>query len=416
MYQPVTLSWSNLLLSLSDALDMASPEIAQHQLRTAFITWELGKAARMPAEALEQLFIAALFHDVGALTPEEKIRIHKKNATQVHDHCILGEKFLRQKPEFAPISRIVRFHHTKWKDWKVGHKESVVFESQILFLADMLERLIDRETYILHQHKDLVAQIEAMSNKEVCPEIVALLKTVAVREDFWLDIVSPRLYSLLLREGPCRGKKIDMARFSAISELFRMLIDFRSSFTATHSAGVAASASAIAALSNLPETDEESLKLAGNLHDLGKLVVPHALFIKPGALTKDEFSVVRQHTYFTYSILTTVRGIENIAEWAAFHHERLDGTGYPFHVDAGTLSMGSRIMAVADIFTALAEDRSYRKGMGKKAVLAILKNHGKEGGLDKNYVEIVEKHYEKIVAEMKKAQTEAQIFYNQVFT
>jgi HD-GYP domain-containing protein (c-di-GMP phosphodiesterase class II) len=102
-------------------------------------------------------------------------------------------------------------------------------------------------------------------------------------------------------------------------------------------------------------------------------------------------------------------------EWAAFHHERLNGTGYPFHLDAKKLSMGSRIMAVADIFTALAEDRPYRKGMGKNAIFSILKSHAENNFLDRRFIEIVEKHYDDIVAETRKKQMEALNFYEETF-
>ncbi len=72
--------------------------------------------------------------------------------------------------------------------------------------------------------------------------------------------------------------------------------------------------------------------VAGYLHDLGKVAVPNAILNKPGKLDPEEFDVIRAHTYHTYHILSTIGGFEEIAIWAAFHHERLDGKGYPFHV------------------------------------------------------------------------------------
>ena len=106
--------------------------------------------------------------------------------------------------------------------------------------------------------------------------------------------------------------------------------------------------------------------MAGNFHDLGKLVIPNSILEKPGKLNDEEFALMKQHTYFTYSILTTIGGIQEIAEWAAFHHERLDGNGYPFHLNASKLSTGARIMAVADIVTTLAEDRPLPAGDEKR--------------------------------------------------
>ena len=193
------------------------------------------------------------------------------------------------------------------------------------------------------------------------------------------------------------------------------MIDFRSPFTATHSSGVAATASRIANFLGLTETEVELMEVAGNLHDLGKMVVPSSILNKPDKLTADEFAVMRQHTYFTYSVLSTIGGMRQIAEWAAFHHERLDGSGYPFHLDARKLDTGSRIIAVADIFTALAEDRPYRKGMGKSDIISVLRGLSCKSHLDKHVVGILESNYDEIIASTVYKQNEAREYYQRKF-
>jgi HD-GYP domain-containing protein (c-di-GMP phosphodiesterase class II) len=124
---------------------------------------------------------------------------------------------------------------------------------------------------------------------------------------------------------------------------------------------------------------------------------------------------MRQHTYYTYAILNTIGGIQHIAEWAAFHHERLDGTGYPFHVDAKNLSINARIMAVADIFTALAEARPYREPMNQSDVLSTLQKLCARNWLDGSIVRILEENYEEVVAITKKKQAQTKSFYEQEF-
>ena len=200
-----------------------------------------------------------------------------------------------------------------------------------------------------------------------------------------------------------------------ISELFRNIIDFRSRFTATHSSGVAACASALSRLFGLTEMEIELMEITGNLHDLGKLVIPNSILNKPGKLTKEEFALMKQHTYFTYIVLMTVGGIRNIAEWAAFHHEKLDGTGYPFHVDGKELDVKSRILAVADMFTALAEDRPYRLGMGKDEILSILRDGRDKNALDSNVVNVLEKNYDEIATLTAQRQAAAKEYYEREF-
>ncbi len=415
MHQNFSVNLSNLLLSLSDALDLASPELSQHQMRTAFIAWQISKAANLSPGLTEQLFIAALLHDVGTLTQEDKLSLNRNEFDNVEPHCILGEAFINHVPMFEPSAKIVRLHHKPWQSYERTSGDSFIFASQALYLADSMERLLERSRYILHQEQDIISKICGWSSKLIHPEVVDIFRSVAAREDFWLDLVSPRLYSLLLHEGPCRGTELPISDLMPISEMFRNLIDFRSPFTATHSSGVAATASSIARFLGLTETDIELMEVAGNLHDLGKMAVSNNIINKPDKLTTDEFAIIRQHPYFTYSVLSTIGGMKPIAECAAFHHEKLDGTGYPFHIDAGRINTGSRVIAVADIFTAMAENRPYRNAMGKSDIISVLKGLSCKNHLDKHVVGILESNYDAIIASTVHKQNEARESYRRKF-
>ncbi len=416
MYNQLSINLLNLLLSLSDALDLASPELSFHQMRTAFIVWELAKVAKMDPQETSRLFSAALLHDIGALSLEHKIEVHRGSVYDPQIHCILGERILSDVPFFADSAVIVRYHHTKWTNLADRSKEPLIFSSQILMLADILERSVDRKKFILHQDQELISKIVSLSGSSLNPEAVDLFKAVCYREDFWLDLTSSRLYSLLLHAGPGKNEYIDQEMLHPISILFRNIIDFRSKMTATHSSGVAAAAVQLSKYVGLTELELDLMGIAGNLHDLGKLVIPTSILDKADKLTKAEFAVIRQHTYFTYTVLTTIGGIMTVAEWAAFHHERLDGTGYPFHLKGDRLNLGSRIMAVADIFTALAEDRPYRKGLDRQGVLSILQDMGKRNGLDRMVLRALEENYDAIEEVTKAKQAQAKKFYDDAFS
>ena len=112
--------------------------------------------------------------------------------------------------------------------------------------------------------------------------------------------------------------------------------------------------------------DEETVQkmyLAGALHDIGKVAVGNEILEKPGRLTEDEFAVMKHHAAYTYYILSGVDDFDEIRDWAAFHHERLDGTGYPFGKTAAELNTQERMMACIDIYQALTESRPYKQGM-----------------------------------------------------
>lgn len=415
MKRVVSVNLGNLLLSFSDAMDLASPQLAQHQQRTAFITWEMAKASGISEDMIEELFIAALLHDIGAFSEEEKISLRNFETEDVDAHCIRGAILLEKVPWLKHATKIVRFHHKEWQDWNKPVETPLVIESQILLLADYLERLIDRNQYILHQEQELVAKITSLSGTFFNPQVVDLFLSVAGREEFWLDLVSPRLYSLLLHEGPYRKFEVDILGISSIAELFRNIIDFRSRFTATHSSGVAACAELLSKIFGFTETEVQLIRVAGNLHDLGKLAIPNSILDKPGKLSKEEFAIIKSHTYYTYSVLNTIGGLLQIAEWAAYHHEKLNGTGYPFHCTANELNMGARILMVADLFTALAEDRPYRKGMSRKEITGIITQFSERQLLDSRIVNLLFENYDEILTYTKEKQTIAREFYEQQF-
>ncbi len=411
MKHPIAVNLGNLILSLSDAMDLADPLLMLHQQRTGFIVWQMGKAAGFDDQRLEKIFMAALLHDIGAFSLGEKIALIKFEADNVVDHCVRGAVLFQSVPWLRELAKIIRFHHRLWENWDESIELPEVYESQLVCIADYVERKIDRDMYILHQNDDIIAEIMSLSGSMFHPQVVELFMTISVKEEFWLDLVSPRLYSFLLNEGPFRKTQIGLSDIFTISDLFRNIIDFRSRFTSTHSAGVAASASMLANFFGLSPTETMLVEIAGNLHDIGKLAIPDAILNKPGKLTKQEFAVMRSHTYYTYSVIKTIGGLENIAEWAAFHHERLDGSGYPFHCTADELSTGARILMVADIFTALAEDRPYRKGMSKKEICRIIKSFSDKQLMDKRVVGLLFDNLEDIFFHVTEKQAAAKSFY-----
>jgi HD-GYP domain-containing protein (c-di-GMP phosphodiesterase class II) len=157
------------------------------------------------------------------------------------------------------------------------------------------------------------------------------------------------------------------------------------------------------------------MKIAGYLHDLGKLAVPNYILEKPSKLTKEEFQIMKQHAYFTYSIIKTIGGLDSIAEWAAFHHEKLDGSGYPFHITENNINIGARIMAVSDVFASLIEDRPYRNKMGTKQIKDVMTINTINKSLDKNVVNILLENLGEISDKVQSEQNAAKEFFRKEF-
>lgn len=412
VYPKISVNLGNLILSLSDALDLAYFSLAMHQQRTAFVAWELGKRAKLEAKRIECIFFAGLLHDIGALSIENKKSLHDNETAEVDKHCIRGSILSKSNPWLESCADLVRYHHRDWIAWEAPRNSPKVFDSQLLFLADHLERQIDRNIYILHQNEALRGRIKELAGKQICNEVVDLFLEVSQREEFWLDLTSPRLYSLLLNYGPFQTVEIDINNIMTFANLVCMIVDFKSPFTATHSSGVAQCAMLLAEMSGMSEFEVKQMEAAGLLHDLGKLVVSNAILEKPAGLTHAEMAVMKQHTYFTFSVLNSVRGLQMIAEWGAYHHERLDGKGYPFRREAREMNLGARIMAVSDIFTALAEDRPYRKGMEAERIKMILQEQASRGIQDHRIVKLLLENVVEIRRAVTEKQEQARHFYH----
>ena len=413
MKRKISINLGSLILSFSDSMDLVSPGLIQHQQRTAYISWRIGQIAKLSQERIMDIFVAALLHDIGAFSFEEKEALQKFEIDDPEEHCIRGQKILRIIPWLKNAANLVRYHHTQYQKMN-SEKASINLDAQILHLADFIERKIDREQCILQQQRKITQTIQELTGTHFNPEVVDYFLQLACREEFWLDLVSPRLYEML-KVYPFLKVDSDFDDILKISRLFRNIIDLRSRFTSTHSSGVSVAASLLSQKFGFTESEVKMMEVAGNLHDIGKLAIPDHILNKETSLSKDETAIMRSHTYYTYFIIKQIEGMEQIARWAAYHHEKLDGSGYPFHCTAAELSISSRIMAVADIFTALIENRPYRVGLEKEEVSRIFKHFVENNLIDENIVILLFSNFKEIYNAVMKKQTETKKFYEKQF-
>ena len=154
-------------------------------------------------------------------------------------------------------------------------------------------------------------------------------------------------------------------------------VDLRDPYTAGHQRRVAELAVAIARKLNLSEDEIHGIRLAGVVHDLGKLTVPAEILSKPSRLTSLEYELIKTHAEAGYSILKEIEFPWPIAQIVYQHHERLDGSGYPRGLKDSDILIGAKILAVADTIEAMASHRPYRPGLGiEKALEEISANRG----------------------------------------
>lgn len=388
----------DLVMCLSSTMDLIDPALVNHHKRVAYIASNIGSQMGLSIDQQNDLLIAGALHDIGALSLTDKLAALQFDFKNPQEHAEIGYQLLHNFEPFAKIAVLVRYHHVDWNegtgtDFKGGR---VPIGSSILHLADRVAILIKDGQEILSQVKSIRDQVEEQSNKMFMPQIVKTFVELSDKEYFWFDAVSQNIGETLRKRAGLGATQLDMKSLLDLSSLFRRIIDFRSRFTATHSSGVAATAEALARLMGFSERECLMIKVAGYLHDLGKLAVPAEILEKPAQLAEDEMFVMKRHTFLSYRTLECISELNIINDWGSLHHERLDGSGYPFHIKGSDIPMGSRIMAVADVFTALSEDRPYRKAMNHDRVLLILQEMSANQALDSDVVTMLKLHFDDI--------------------
>lgn len=156
-------------------------------------------------------------------------------------------------------------------------------------------------------------------------------------------------------------------------------LDTKSPWTRGHSERVSRYAEQIALEMKIDEDDIRDIKLAGLLHDIGKIGTYDHLLDKPGQLTEHEFEIVKRHPEQGANILKDIKQLHSIIPYIKHHHETIDGRGYPSRLRDTEIPLGARILHVADSFDSMTSDRPYRKAPGIKFALhEFEKNRGKQ--------------------------------------
>lgn len=195
--------------------------------------------------------------------------------------------------------------------------------------------------------------------------------------------LSDNSFEMKLWEIIPRQKQVfDWKTCKNVADFFAKIVDYKSSFTSRHSIGVAEKAAFFAQYIGYDSINVQKIYLAGALHDIGKMAVGNEILEKTDKLTDDEFSKMKNHAGYTYLILSEVNDFEEIRDWAAFHHEKLNGKGYPFGKTAAELNEPERIMACIDIYQALTEDRPYKKGLSHEKTCEMLDDMAQKGFVD----------------------------------
>jgi len=196
---------------------------------------------------------------------------------------------------------------------------------------------------------------------------------------------APSVWDAFLAAEPTPVARIDAARVAHVAEAFAHFVDIKSPFTLSHSTGVAALAHAAAQHAGV--ADAERVRVAALLHDLGRVSVPNGIWDKPGKLNPAEWERVRMHAYQSERILSQTPLLSAYAQLAGQHHERLDGSGY--HRGVVAASREACLLAAADAYHALTEERAYRPAHDRERAAKLLSDEARAGRYARDAVEAV---------------------------
>lgn len=392
MIYPSYISLFDMALCLSSAADLVSPRVADHQKRVAYIALALAGQLGVKLSGQDEIVLAGLLHDIGALSLQGRIECLSFETEATRFHSEAGYLLLCGVDGLAGAAGLIRHHHAPWDQ----SNDQIPFGSHILHLADRIDVLIDRDREILSQVEGVIRTLRAEAGLRFAPQVVEAFCDLAVKESFWFDLVSPMIGQALEHQRQGRQLRLDLQGLADLSRLFSHTIDFRCRFTSVHSSGVAVIAQALSKILGASQLESRMIEVAGYLHDLGKLALPSEILEKPEALSTEEYSQVKAHPFLAYRLLGSVKELGSIAAWVSLHHERIDGRGYPFHIAGPDLPLAARVLAVADVFTALTEDRPYRPGMQPGTAIREMETMARDRALDGDIVSMVVTNFEEI--------------------
>ena len=386
-----------VVFALSDALDLVGISDVAHGKRVAVMAEKCARLLGYGESDAMFVFELGMLHDIGVSSSW----VHQQLVTEFdwensQEHCLIGSRLLKRFAPFARMSEPILYHHTHWKTLAAMREVAPEMAelANLIFLVDRVDALAAAfysGSSILRHNQTLRAHIADLSGSYFSPRLVEVFMAASQSDAFWLSL-EPRGIQIILQTKLLRGQqtRLSLNELRHLSGLFARIVDAKSAYTANHSVGVARVARVIGRRMGLDPVTCSLLMIAALLHDLGKLRIPDEILEKDGPLDDQEVSVMQTHSFETYQILGRIQGLEQIAQWAAYHHEAPGGRGYPFKIEAEKLPLPARILRVADIFQAMVQDRPYRVGLSERAVRSYLDKLVVCGLVDGEVVKVLE--------------------------
>jgi HD-GYP domain-containing protein (c-di-GMP phosphodiesterase class II) len=266
-------------------------------------------------------------------------------------------------------------HHERWDGfgYPAGTAgDSIPIEARVIAAADVAESLITAEASSLSARRRLPSEIAGYVGAALDPRVTAKLLELGRSDEFWLGLYTEDLQDGLHALRPQAEPRKSRKRVMRFAEVFADIADAKGGRTVGHSRRTAEAAERLAEAAGLDAGHVEMIRIAALLHNIGLLGVPARIMSKPDILSITEMQLMRQHPSNSELILRGLNGFEEISFWVARHHERPDGKGYPEMLTGDEIPTEARIIAVADVYSALTAERAHRRAISRADAKQIL--------------------------------------------
>lgn len=371
---------NHFLSAISFALDYVEHDVfgveLNHGKRVAYNAGLIGRKMGFNQDDLFDLIALAILHDngLGEFMTQKKIQPGLTNYEIIKGHCIVGEHNIKKYPLMKDEKNIILYHHEKLDGTGFFHVtgNDIPLKAQIIGFADYIDTHFNVSRLHGTYKDEVVSQIMKLRGQQYSEEICDGFFSIIQPVNYRLDQNNNNIQDCVQKSLPARVIDLSYAEVREITEVLSNIIDAKSKFTERHSRGLAEKADIMAKFYAYDDEQRTKLVIAADLHDLGKLLIPNSILEANRALNEDEIAQIQSHTYYTRKVLSQIDGFQDITEWASNHHEKLNGTGYPYGKTAEDLDFNSRLMGCLDIYQALTEDRPYRKGMNHAKAIKIM--------------------------------------------
>ena len=382
----------NVMQIIRNMLNVLDTRLVNHGERVAFLCYSLMKAMNYDEEAIFLGTKLALLHDIGAFKTDEIDNMLSFEEQDVSDHAIYGYLFIKNLSPLKKYADCVLYHHYRYDElMKVSCSRPDI--AILIHLCDridvMMQHGIIKEDTMKAQigtGRFIDKHIQVFLTENKAQHLMESLSDLS-----YLDTMNTLFQNLRFSVM----EKHDYLQMIAYS------IDFKSQYTVLHTIMTTSLAVEMGKIMHLKRADLVKLYYGALLHDIGKAFIPISILEKPCALDENEMNIMRTHVLVSEQILQNLIP-DDVLQIAIRHHEKLDGSGYPYKLTEKDLTACEKIVAVADILSALLGRRSYKEEMSVPLTINIIKKMAKEGKLSKGIVDVFDVHHEKIIKNVQK--------------